>query len=61
MTISSPLNLPAEMPLHASELYARNLVELLELLVDAEGRLAIDPADEIVAGACVAGLPEEVA
>ena len=61
VTISSPLNLPAEMPLHASELYARNLVELLELLVNAEGRLAIDPADEIVAGACVAGLPEEVA
>ncbi|GAA1239738.1 Re/Si-specific NAD(P)(+) transhydrogenase subunit alpha [Prauserella halophila] len=61
VTISSPLNLPAGMPLHASELYARNLVELIELLVDSEGRFAIDPADEIVAGACVAGLPEEVA
>lgn len=60
VTISSPLNLPAGMPLHASELYARNLVELIELLVDSEGRFAIDPADEVVAGACVAGRPQEV-
>lgn len=54
VTICSPLNLPAEMPAHASELYARNLTELIELLVDAEGRLALDFADEIVKGACVA-------
>ncbi|SFO86211.1 NAD(P) transhydrogenase subunit alpha [Amycolatopsis arida] len=58
VTICAPLNLPAEMPVHASELYARNLTELLELLVDAEGRLALDFSDEIVAGACVAGAPE---
>jgi NAD(P) transhydrogenase subunit alpha len=55
VTICSPLNLPAEMPWHASELYARNLTELIELLVDGEGRLALDFSDEIVAGACVAG------
>ncbi|WP_026361019.1 Re/Si-specific NAD(P)(+) transhydrogenase subunit alpha [Amycolatopsis nigrescens] len=55
ITICSPLNLPTEMPTHASELYARNLTELLELLVDKEGRRAIDFDDEIVAGACVAG------
>jgi len=56
VTICSPLNLPAEMPAHSSELYARNLTELLELLTDAEGRLAIDASDAIVAGACVTGL-----
>jgi NAD(P) transhydrogenase subunit alpha len=55
VTICSPLNLPAEMPAHASELYARNVTELLELLVDGEGKLALDFSDEIVAGACVAG------
>ncbi|HVW41903.1 MAG TPA: Re/Si-specific NAD(P)(+) transhydrogenase subunit alpha [Amycolatopsis sp.] len=55
VTICAPLNLAAEMPGHASELYARNLTELVELLVDSEGRLAIDFTDEIVAGACVAG------
>ncbi|MEU6642251.1 Re/Si-specific NAD(P)(+) transhydrogenase subunit alpha [Saccharomonospora sp. NPDC046836] len=60
VTISSPLNLPAEMPVHASELYARNLTELLELIVDADGKLAIDFSDEVVAGACVAGRDEEV-
>ncbi|WP_158893847.1 Re/Si-specific NAD(P)(+) transhydrogenase subunit alpha [Amycolatopsis anabasis] len=55
VTITSPLNLPAEMPAHASELYARNVTELLELLVDSDGKLALDFSDEIVAGACVAG------
>ncbi|PXY27193.1 Re/Si-specific NAD(P)(+) transhydrogenase subunit alpha [Prauserella muralis] len=60
VTICSPLNLPAEMPVHASELYARNLTELIELIVDSEGRLALDFSDEIVAGACVAGADEEV-
>jgi NAD(P) transhydrogenase subunit alpha len=55
VTICSPLNLAAEMPAHASELYARNVTELLELLVDGEGKPALDFSDEIVAGACVAG------
>jgi NAD(P) transhydrogenase subunit alpha len=55
VTICSPLNLPAEMPAHASELYARNLTELLELLVNAEGELRLDFSDQIIAGACVAG------
>ncbi|WP_431878382.1 NAD(P) transhydrogenase subunit alpha [Amycolatopsis sacchari] len=55
VTICSPLNLAAEMPGHASELYARNLTELVELLVDGDGGLAIDFSDEIIAGACVAG------
>jgi len=59
VTICSPLNLPAEMPAHASELYARNVTELLELLVDGEGKLALDFTDEIVAGACVSGRPAE--
>lgn len=57
VTICSPLNLPAEMPEHASELYARNLTELLELLVDTEGALSLDFSDAVIAGACVAGAP----
>jgi H+-translocating NAD(P) transhydrogenase subunit alpha len=55
VTICAPLNLAAEMPWHASELYARNLTELIELMVDGDGRLVLDFSDEIVAGACVAG------
>ncbi len=51
--IVSPLNLPASMPEHASQLFARNVLALLELIVDDEGALAIDFEDEIVKGACV--------
>ncbi len=55
VTICSPLNLAAEMPGHASELYARNVVELLELITDSGGQLTLDASDEIIATACVAG------
>jgi NAD(P) transhydrogenase subunit alpha len=53
VTIVSPLNLPAEMPEHASQLYARNVQALIELFVDDEGNLALDFDDEIIAGACI--------
>jgi NAD(P) transhydrogenase subunit alpha len=53
VTIASPLNLPASMPEHASELYARNVLALLELLVDKEGNFSPDFDDPIVAGSCV--------
>ena len=53
VTIVAPLNLAAEMPEHASALYARNVLALLELLLDEHGELALDWGDEIVAGACV--------
>ena len=52
VTIASPLNLPATMPEHSSELYAKNLTALLELLI-TDGALAPDFDDEVVAGACV--------
>jgi NAD(P) transhydrogenase subunit alpha len=42
------------MPDHASQLYARNIQALLELITD-EGALKIDPGDEIVKGAMVSG------
>ena len=50
VTIAAPLNLPATMPEHASQLYARNIQALLELISE-EGELKIDPEDEIVKGA----------
>ena len=52
VTIASPLNLPATMPEHASELYARNVWSLLELMVK-DGRLAPDFTDEVLAKSCV--------
>lgn len=52
--IVSPLNLPATMPEHASSLYSRNLLALIELMADDEtAALAPDFEDEIIAGACV--------
>jgi NAD(P) transhydrogenase subunit alpha len=51
--ILAPLNLPASMPEHASQLFARNVLALLELLVAEDGTLAPDFDDEVVAGACI--------
>jgi NAD(P) transhydrogenase subunit alpha len=61
VTICSPLNLPATMPEHASELYSRNISSLLELMIDEEGRLVPDYSDEVLAKSCVAGKPSVVA
>ncbi|WP_297701496.1 Re/Si-specific NAD(P)(+) transhydrogenase subunit alpha [Mycobacterium sp.] len=52
VTIASPLNLPASMPEHASELYSKNITALLDLLV-TDGKLAPDFDDEVVAESCV--------
>jgi len=51
--IVSPLNLPAEMAEHSSQLFARNVQALLELFVGEDGSLQLDWEDEIVKGACV--------
>ena len=50
--IAAPLNVPSTMAEHASQLYARNVQALLELMID-EGQLKLDFEDEIIAGACV--------
>jgi H+-translocating NAD(P) transhydrogenase subunit alpha len=60
VTIVSPLNLPATMPEHASQLYARNVQALLELLSGDDGSLAIDFDDEVIAGACVVNEGEAI-
>ena len=52
VTIHGPTNLPATMPVHASQLYARNVTELLGELTK-DGALALDFTDEIVKGTCV--------
>ncbi len=57
VTIASPLNLPATMPEHSSELYSRNVSALLELMIDDAGALSPDWSDEVLAKSCVAGRP----
>ncbi|HEX5954482.1 MAG TPA: Re/Si-specific NAD(P)(+) transhydrogenase subunit alpha [Solirubrobacterales bacterium] len=46
--VISPVNLPSDMAAHASQLYAKNIENLLGLLVSDEGELSIDFDDEIV-------------
>lgn len=58
VTIAAPLNLPATMPEHASELYSKNITALLDLLIK-DGALAPDFDDEIVAAACVTRTGED--
>jgi NAD(P) transhydrogenase subunit alpha len=53
VTIVGPLNLASSMPVHASQLYARNVSALLTHLV-ADGELRLDWDDEITSAACVA-------
>ncbi|SFW23383.1 NAD(P) transhydrogenase subunit alpha [Luteibacter sp. UNCMF366Tsu5.1] len=48
-TILAPLNVPSLLAQHASELYAKNLLSLLDLIVK-DGALSLDLGDEVVAG-----------
>ncbi|MGB3507824.1 MAG: Re/Si-specific NAD(P)(+) transhydrogenase subunit alpha [Microcoleaceae cyanobacterium] len=52
VNIIGPINLPATMPVHASELYAKNISALLKLMIK-DGELNLDFEDDIIAGACV--------
>ena len=49
VTIVGTTNLPSTMPLHASQLYSRNVAALLEVIVK-DGALHLDRNDEIVKG-----------
>jgi NAD(P) transhydrogenase subunit alpha len=51
--VVSPLNLPATMAEHSSQLFARNILALLDLFVGEDGAVKLDFEDEVVAGACV--------
>jgi H+-translocating NAD(P) transhydrogenase subunit alpha len=50
--ILGPTNLPATMPFHASQMYARNITALL-LNVIRDGALVIDLADDVTRGCAV--------
>jgi H+-translocating NAD(P) transhydrogenase subunit alpha len=51
--IIAPLNLPASMAEHSSQLFARNVLALLELFIGEDAQLQLDFEDEVVAGACI--------
>jgi NAD(P) transhydrogenase subunit alpha len=53
VVVCGPLNLASMGALHASEMYARNLLNFLDLGLK-DGALALDWDDELVAKTCVA-------
>src|SRR5215510_14703985 len=52
VTIMAPTNLPATVPVHASQLYSRNVTAFLNLLIK-DGELHLDMKDDVVGPSCV--------
>jgi H+-translocating NAD(P) transhydrogenase subunit alpha len=52
VTIMAPTNLPGTVPVHASQLYSRNVTAFLNLLIK-DGELHIDMNDDVVGPSCV--------
>ena len=52
VTIAGPRNIPSLAATHASEMYARNLCNLLALLV-SDGEIQLDWDDQVVADSCL--------
>jgi NAD(P) transhydrogenase subunit alpha len=52
VTVMAPTNLPATIPVHASQLYSRNVTSFLSLLIK-DGELHVDMNDNIVGPSCV--------
>lgn len=52
VTILSPTNLPATVPVHASQLYSRNLTSFLSPIIK-DGQLHLDMNDDVVGPSCV--------
>jgi NAD(P) transhydrogenase subunit alpha len=52
VTVLAPTNLPATVPVHASQLYSRNVTAFLSLLIK-NGELQIDMNDDVVGPSCV--------
>jgi len=47
VAILGPVNLPSEIPYHASQMYAKNILTFLKYLIK-DGRISLDREDEIV-------------
>jgi len=52
VTITAPTNLPATVPVHASQLYSRNITSFLSLLIK-DGQLELNMSDDVVGPSCV--------
>lgn len=52
VTIIGPINLPSSVPVHASQLYSKNLTSLLQLIIK-NNAIQIDFGDDIINDACI--------
>jgi len=52
VTITAPTNLAATVPVHASQLYSRNITSFLSLLIK-DGQLQLNMNDDVVGPSCV--------
>ena len=52
VTIVGPLNLPSSMPTHASQMYARNMLNFINHIAK-DGEIVIDTEDEITKGCLI--------
>ena len=52
VTIHAPLNLPATLPIHASQMYSRNIASFLALLLK-DGQMVVNFEDQIIRDACI--------
>jgi NAD(P) transhydrogenase subunit alpha len=53
VTILGPGNLPASVPVHASQMFSRNVYNFLGELITKEGQLNLDMENEVVAGSII--------
>lgn len=51
VVIHGPIDVASQVPIHASEMYAKNLFNFTQLLIDENGNYVPDYEDEIVIGA----------
>ncbi len=58
--IIGTLNLPSLLSTEASNLFARNILNFLNNMLDTEGKLEVNPEDEIIAGSLITHQGETV-
>lgn len=53
VTIVGLLNLPSTLPFHASQMYSKNMQNLLALMIGKDGSFTVNFEDDIVKGTCI--------
>jgi len=50
VVIHGPLNVPSQVPVHASEMYAKNILNFLTPMFNEDGEFTLDMDDEVIDG-----------